>query len=57
MIGIIGFVGNQFLGWLSGGQQLRRTGDVGDVAAGQQQCMRAARIVGDRVDLGRPATA
>ena len=57
MIGIISFVGNEFLVWLGGGKQLRRTGDVGDVAAGQQQCMRAARVVDDRVDLGRPATA
>ena len=57
MIGIICFVGNEFLGWFGGGKQLRRTGDVGDVAAGQQQCVRTALIVDNRVDLGRPAAA
>ena len=57
MVGIVGFVGNEFLGWFGGGKQLRRTGDVGDVAAGQQQCVRTACIVDDGVDLGRPAAA
>ena len=57
VIGVIGLVGNEFLGRLSGSEQLRRSGDVGDVAAGQQQCVRTALIVEERVYLGRPATA
>jgi hypothetical protein len=57
MIGIISLVGNELPGRLGGGEQLRSAGDVGDVAASQQKCVRTAYVVDECVDLGRPATA
>jgi hypothetical protein len=50
-------VANEFRGWLGDSKQLCGACDVCDVAAGQQQCMRATFAIDERVDLGRPATA
>jgi len=51
VIGIVGFVGNEFLGRRGGGEQLRGTRDVGDIAPGQQQRVRSPLVVDQGVDF------
>ena len=55
MVGVIGLVGEQALGWREGGQQVLGDADIGDVARRQGEGDRPAEIVGQRVYLARTA--
>ena len=51
--GIIGTIGEKPLGLMSHGQQAARSLEIVDVPGRDQQGMRAADLIGKRVDLGR----
>lgn len=55
MVGVIGLVGEQPLGWGQGFEQVLGDTDVGDIARRQGEGDRSAEIVGQRVYLARAA--
>ena len=56
-IGVVAFVGQDVAGAAGAGEQLRRDGDVGDVAGSERQREGAADDVGEDVDFGRLTAA
>jgi hypothetical protein len=52
MVGVVAFVADQFAWRCDSRDQDGSSGNVGDVAAGQEDRMRAALILAERVDLG-----
>ena len=57
VVGVVALVAEQFARWRDSRDQRGGGGDVGDIAAGQQDGMRAALGVAERVDLGGAPTA
>lgn len=57
MVGVVAFVADQFAGWGDGRDQRGGGGDIGDVAASQQDRVRAALLVAERMDLGGTSAA
>lgn len=57
VVGVIALVAKQFAGRRDGRHQRGGGGDVGDVAVGQEDRVRAALVVAERVDLGGASAA
>jgi hypothetical protein len=52
MVGVVALVADQFARRCDSRDQHRGGGDVGDIAAGQQDRVRSALLVAERVDPG-----
>ena len=57
MIGVIALVADQAPGWRSRGDKRGRAPDVGDMTAGQEDGVRTAFRIDERVNLRRASAA